>query len=221
MFSWLKKKHKEANESEVLQQGEANYTFLWYEIGEGNPFNKRILDIRSFTLSMIATTSRKEIAEKYTSLRSSVGNEYIGIDVPNSKSSLTNLKYPHNGSVLRGAAFKADSMDCKWDIYVYDNIFYFSRSWTGDLVYKATAKINVDSIELTNIEYPSEIDESIAINDVHFLMMSHAFSRVFPHMIPGALRSENEIARYSFSAFGNKACYASYEPVIDTVVTLK
>jgi hypothetical protein len=221
MFDWLKKKPKEVKESEVLQKGEANYRFIWYEIGEGNPFNKRILDIRSFTLSMIATTSSKEIVEKYNSLRSSVGNEYIGTRVPNSKSTLTNLKYPHNGSVLRGAAFKADSMDCKWDIYVYDNIFYFSRSWTGDMVYKATAKINEDSIELTAIEYPEETEESLAINDVHFLMMSHAFGRVFPHMIPRALLSENEIALYSFSTFGNKACYASYEPIIDTVVTLK
>jgi hypothetical protein len=221
MFSWFKRKRKETNESEVFQERGLNSKFQWYEVGEGNPFNKRILDIRSFTLSMIATTSRKEIAEKYNLLRTSAGEEYIGIEVPDSRSVLTKLEYPHNGSSLRGAAFKADSMDCKWDIYVYDNFFYFTRSWTGDLVYKAMAKIKADSIELTNIKYPPEVDESIAINNVHFLMMSHACGKVFPHMIPKTVLSENEIALYSFSTFGNKACYATYEPIIDAVVVVR
>lgn len=117
MFGWLKKKPTKLSESEVLQRG-GNFRFQWHEIGEGNPFNKRILDIRSCTLSMIATTSKKEVAEKFTSLRTSVGDEYIGTDVSSSKLTGTNLTYPHNGASLRGVVFKADSMDCKWDIYM-------------------------------------------------------------------------------------------------------
>lgn len=220
MFGWPKKKPAKLSESEVLQRG-GNFRFQWHEIGEGNPFNKRILDIRSFTLSMIATTSKKEVAEKFTSLRTSVGNEHIGTNVSNSKSTSTNLTYPHNGASLQGVVFKADSMDCKWDIYIYDGTFYFSRSWTGDLVYKATANVGADLIQLLNIEYPSDMDELLAINNVHFLIMSHAFGKVFPHMIPKGLESENDIAAYSFSAFGNKACYASHEQITDTVVNIK
>jgi hypothetical protein len=221
MFGFFKKKRKETKESEVLQKKEGNFKFQWYEIGEGNPFNKRILDVRSFTLSMIATTSSKEVAEKYSALRGSLGEEYRGTSVPSSKSVSTTLKYPHNGAALEGIVFKADSMDCKWDIYIYDDIFYFTRSWTGDLGYKVTAQILADAIELTNIECSSDEDELMAINNVHFLIMAHALGQVYPHMIPKEFQSENEIALYSFSTFGNKACYATYEPITDTVITLK
>lgn len=219
MFGLFKKKRKEAKESEVLQQ-EVNYNFKWYEIGEGNPFNKKILDIRSFTLSMIATTSSKEVAVKYSALRGSLGEEYKGASVPNAKSISTSLKYPHNGAALEGIVFKADSMDCKWDIYIYNDVFYFTRSWTGDLGYKATARIHADSIELTTIECSVEDDELIAVNNVHFLIMAHALGKVYPHMIPKEFQRDKEIALYSFSTFGNKACYATYEPVTDTVITV-
>lgn len=104
-------------------------------------------------------------------------------------------------------------------MYGYDEFFYFTRSWTENLVYKAMSKIKADAIELTNIIYPADVDESIAINNVHFLMMSHACGKVFPHMIPGTVAGEKEIGLYSFRTFGNKACYATYEPIIDTVIT--
>lgn len=205
-----------------MQQGaEAEYTFKWYELGEENPFNKRILDIRSFTLQMIATTSKKEIADTYSALRGSLGEEYKGTSVPNPKSIPANLKYPHNGAALEGIVFKADSMDVKWDIYIYDNIFYFTRSWTGDLAYKVTARINADSLELLDIECSAEEDDLIAVNNVHFLIMAHALGKVYPHTIPKEIVTDKEVALYSFSTFGNKACYATYEPITDTVITLR
>lgn len=53
MFNWFKKKKStNSDESERLQQNDT-YNFKWYEIGPDNPFNKRVLDIRSFTLNMI------------------------------------------------------------------------------------------------------------------------------------------------------------------------
>ncbi|MCD9014246.1 hypothetical protein [Parachryseolinea silvisoli] len=221
MFGFFKKKRNETKESEAHQKPETEYSFKWYEVGAENPFNKRILDIRSFTLSMIATTSKKEIADTYSALRGSLGEEYKGMSVPNSKTVSVNLKYPHNGAALEGIVFKADSMDVKWDIYIYDDIFYFTRSWTGDLGYKVTARIHADSIELLHVECSADEDDLIAINNVHFLIVAHALSKVYPHMIPKELVTEKEIALYSFSTFGNKACYATYEPITDTVITVK
>lgn len=221
LFDLFKKKRKDAKASEIpLEQG-ADSKFKWYEIGVENPFNKRILDIRSFTQTMISTTSSPEVAAKYTALRRSLGEEYRGASVPDPKSIAVNLIYPHNGAALEGIVFKADSMEVKWDIYIYDDIFYFTRSWTGGLVYKAVARINPDSLELTNIECTSEEDDLSAINNVHFLIMAHALGKVYPHTIPKDLQDENDIALYSFSTFGNKACYATYEPITDTVVALK
>jgi hypothetical protein len=217
MFNWFKRGQQRSKESEVLQQNE-DYAFKWYDIGKGNPFNKRILDIRSFTHSKIATTSKKEIAEKYNTLRTSTGEEHIGITIPNSKTIHSNLSYPHNGESLRGVAFKADSMDCKWDIYVYDNYFYFTRSWTGELVYKAFYQISSNAIHIQQIEHSDSISSGEAINNVHFLIMSHAMGKPFPHSIPESIFDEKQIAIYSFSQFGNRACYATYEDIFDTTV---
>jgi hypothetical protein len=216
MINWFKKKHKKSKESEVLQQN-TQYQFTWYEVGDGNPFNKRILDIRSFTQTMIATTSKKSIAELYNELRKSVGEEYIGKDVVNARSSKTDLRYPHNGTELRGAAFKSDSMDCKWDIYIYDSCFYFTRSWTGELVYKAISQITSDFIKIIEIQHPDTIESKDSINNVHFLILSHANRRPMPHKIPAGIIGDKEIALYSFSEFGNRACYASYEDITDTI----
>lgn len=215
MFNWFKKNKERKELDKQIEQSE-EYSFKWYGLGNENPFNKRILDIRSFTGTMVATTSDKSIAEQYNQLRNSNGEEYIGVEVPKSRSTIANLEYPHNGNELKGAAFKADSMDCKWDIYVYDGYFFFTRSWTGDLVYKVKAEIFSDKIVLKEIEHNFEIDSNEAINAVHFLMKSHAFRQPFPHQIPVGLISEKEIAIWSFSQFGNRACYATYDDIIDT-----
>lgn len=218
MFSWFKKKKATPEQSTPSQK--RNYDFRWYEIGEENPFNKRILDIRNFTGNMTSTTSDLTVAEKFTQLRRSNGEEYIGQHVADSATVSVSLKYPHNGAALHGIVFKAKEMECKWDIYIYDDIFYFTRSWTGNLLFKATAKINADSIEITSIEYPSAEDQDLSISNVHFLIMSHALGRVFPHMVP-PISSNEDIALYSFSTFGNRACYATFDTIVDTVVATK
>lgn len=221
MFGLFKKKQKEIKKPEVLQKEEGNFKFKWYEIGEENPFNKRIIDIRSFTQTMISTSSQQDVAEKYSALRRSLGKEYRGASIPHSKSVSANLKYPHDGAAVEGIVFKADAMEVKWDIYVYDDVFYFTRSWTGNLGYKVTARINADSIELLTIECSSDEDDLIVINNVHFLIMAHVLGKVYPHMIPKELESENDIALYSFSMFGKKACYATYETITDTVIGVR
>ena len=152
MMNWFKKK-KQKSEPESQIEHVGNYAFKWYDLGENNPFNKKILDIRSFTTTILATTSDKKVAETYNLLRKSIGEEYIGKSVQNSCKTFINLEYPHNGAELKGAAFKAESMDCKWDIYVYENFLYFTRSWTGDLVYKVKAEILPDKIKLIEIEH--------------------------------------------------------------------
>jgi hypothetical protein len=220
MFNWFKKKKAKSNEREHVNDNNS-YNFKWYEIGPDNPFNKRILDIRSFTLNMIATTSSREVAEKYDKLRSSMGDEYIGMRVNDSIVSHVNLVYPHNGTVLEGVVFKADSMDCKWDIYAYNDYFYFVRSWTGDLTFKAHFKITSDSLIVDAIEHAKADEIKDTINDVHFLLISHAMGRPFPHKVPDGITNEKEVAMWSFSFFGNRACYACFDDITDTVVMAK
>src|ERR1700722_18734053 len=117
MFGLFKNKQKE---SEVSQPKKEEYNFKWYEPGEGNPFNKRILDIRRLTQTMLSFTSDKDVAELFVKRRSSVGEELIGIQMPDSKTISVNLEYPHNGSKMEGAGYRAKCMEDKWDIYFWN-----------------------------------------------------------------------------------------------------
>ena len=221
MFKWFKRK-KLKSESEFLKTKSDEYSFRWLELGDDdNPFNKKVLDISSYTSTTMAFTTEKEIAEKYTELRSSLGKELIGFDTSNFKKTHANLEYLHSGEQLEGVAFKADSMDCKWDIYAYDNYLFFSRSWDGKLIYKASYTITSDKILISEILFNDSYSDDEAKNDVHFLIKSHATGQVFPHTIPKELTSDSEIAQWSFVKFGNRAYYACYDNIIDTVVVIK
>ncbi|AUC16551.1 hypothetical protein BTO06_15955 [Tenacibaculum sp. SZ-18] len=69
MFNWFKRK-KRKPESEFLKTGSNQHSFRWLEVGEkDNPFNKKILDVSSYTRTTMAFTKEKSIAEKYNELR--------------------------------------------------------------------------------------------------------------------------------------------------------
>jgi hypothetical protein len=215
MFGLFKKKKKESPQSH-------DYNFTWYETGDDNPFNKRILDIRSFTQHYLSFTEDKHVAELFNKQRQSIGKELINTKMPLSETINVNLVYPHNGSKIEGTAYKAKCMEDKWDIYGWNNIIYLTRSWTGEVVYKAFITVTDTAFEIYKIEHnPQEYqysDESIVINNVHFLIMTLAFGTIYPHKVPAALISHEEIALYSFSQFGHNCWYATSDDIIDTIV---
>ena len=224
MFNkWFnRKKRKPESESELLKIDSNQYSFRWLELGENdNPFNKKVLDVSSYTRTTMAFTTEKLIAEKYNELRGSLGKELIDFDTSNFNKTTANLEYPHSGEKLEEIAFKADSMDCKWDIYAYNDFFFFSRSWDGELIYKARYNITRNKIVIPEIFFNNFSSDNEAKNDVHFLMKSHAIGQAFPHLIPNKLKTESEIAQWSFVKFGNRAYYATYEDIIDTVIDVK
>jgi hypothetical protein len=223
MFKWFKrKKRKSESQSELLKTDSNQHSFRWLELGDDdNPFNKKVLDVSSYTRTTMAFTKEKSIAEKYNELRISLGKELIDFDTSNFDKTSVNLEYPHNGEKLEGIAFKADSMDCKWDIYAYNCFLFFSRSWDGELVYKAKYNITSDKIVISEILFNNFSTDNEAKNDVHFLIKSHAIGQTFPHLIPNELGTESEIAQWSFVKFGNRAYYATFDNVIDTVVNIK
>jgi hypothetical protein len=114
---------------------------------------------------------------------------------------------------LEGIVFKAPSMDVKWDIYVYDSVFLFARSWTGDLCYRAFATVGSSEIHITGIEC-SRSDAKIAASHVYFLIGTHAMGRVLPHRLPeGTPEDPMTMATLSFSLFGNLGCYATFDDI--------
>ena len=43
-------------------------------------------------------------------------------------------------------------MEAKWEIYIYNSVFLFARSWTGELRYRAAATVGPTEIHITAIE---------------------------------------------------------------------
>jgi hypothetical protein len=216
MFNFFKKKE---SKKPVEQSADPMYNFMWYEVGENNPFNKRILDIRPFTQHMTSTTKDPKIAEAFLRNRASIGKEYTGHEFKNCISIDVKLVYPHNGAKIEGAGYKAKAMEDKWDIYAWNDIIYFVRSWGGELCYKAFITYNDDSFTIYKIEFEGlhtpPIEQSLVINNVHFLISTLAFKAVQPHKIPQQLRTNEEIAAYSFSLFGRNCWYATYDDITD------
>ena len=213
MFNLFKKKEKP----------EKTYKFEWHDVGEGNPFNKRILDCRDYTQNNLATTGDKSIAETFNRLRRSDGTEYLLQDFTNKIAIETNLKYPPTSSQLTNLVFKAETFDEKWDIYIYDNCFYFTRSWTGELVYKAFATVDTSNVTIYRVELQDNgsVDKSFVISNIHFLVTTQILKGILPHRVPTYLTTEMDIALYSFSQFGNKCWYATYDDILDTVIKNK
>lgn len=115
---------------------------------------------------------------------------------------------------MEGIVFKADSMDVKWDIYIYGSKFLFVRSWTGDLQYRASAEIFNDRISIHEIEASKSAIEN-APQTVKFLLATHAMGRVLPHTIPRDTPDDPKmIALLTFSMFGKLGCYATYEDIL-------
>jgi len=219
MFNFFKKKEpKKPQEANV----DPKYNFKWYDIGGGNPFNKRILDIRPFTQEMTSTTQDPLIADLFLRRRESVGDEYAGFEFKNPSSMETRLLYPYDGGEFEGSIYKAKAMEDKWDICGWNDIIYFVRSWTGNVCYKAFIVYDDKSVTVEKIEYErhsvTNDEQSIAINNVHFLLLTLAFKAVRPHKIPEHLVTNEEIAAYSFSLFGRNCWYATYDDTIDTVI---
>lgn len=201
-----------------LQPQEDNYRFRWLDPGKDSPFNKRVLDIRSFTWGIISTSEDTNIVNKYSDLRYTLGEEYIGKSIEDAEVHETFFEFPHNGSKVEGILYKSESMDVKWDMYSYDKIIYFTRSWTGELIYKAYLDIlENNNVGIYQIEYPKSIGFEIANSAVYFLLKSHVQEVIHPHRVPSDLNTEIEIAHYSLEQYGNKACYASYNDITDAI----
>lgn len=189
----------------------------WLPPGK-NPWGLVILDCTQIALTMVSYTRSSEIAEKYAMLRSATGEE-LRSKVFNTIQSV-NCSLAYNGAARRsdGPIFKAQSMEEKWDIYLYDDYFYFCRSWTGDLFYRATVKWEPPMLRVLVIDTThQESDEKAAIRDVDFLIKSHVLLANALHPLPRDIGKNTEkLALCSSQAYGRMALYGTFEETIGT-----
>lgn len=180
---------------------------------DANPFVVDGYDCLSFVRAMKASAADPEVARKFASLRKITGSSYAGQLPPDAVEISSKLEYPGE-QVRDGMLYKAEKMEQKWDIYLYQKNLYFCRSWTGALVYVAAfalekGKISVDTVWATK-EALSE-DHSFAIREVDYLIKSHVMHGRMPHPLPPDLpRDAETVGQYSFAQYGNMCCFGTY-----------
>jgi len=199
-----------------------DYNPVWLEPNQ-NPFGIKVLDVRKYCQSMICWTTDKKVAKKFNKLRNSIGEKYIGKQPDNSIGIECNLHYSHPGSGPDGPIFKATEMEDKWDIYIHNNFLYFARSWSGDLIFLTKVEFTGKEVVIGHISANSDFvnsDKLNAISQVDYIIKSHLFKVEVPHSLPTNFQGNNtEIAEYSFSTYGRRASFATYEDTVQLKIT--
>jgi len=181
---------------------------------EKNPFHMRIFDCRPFTRYFTALTGNPEVAKSFSLLRHSDGRERRGrmpeacVAVP------CRLIYKLMKNVPDGVVFRAREMEEKWDVDLFEDKLYLSRSWTGTLIMVAHLQLSAKSLTISevNAKVSSHGDSTMIVRDVDFLIKTLLLEREVPHSLPPGLPStEKAIVIYSHSNFGRQAAFATYE----------
>ena len=179
-----------------------------------NPFGVDLLDCRAFTGSTTAFAKDPKVTDSFAMLRRSKGDEHRGAPPEQEAICPCDLRYAHNGQVEDGPLFKAEVMEDKWDIYLYDNYLYFARSWTGTLEYRARVTFDEREAHVVAVEARREMvedDPAYAVAAVDFLIRSHLYGQPIPHPLPrSAGEDPRQLAVLSFSMYGRKALYGTF-----------
>jgi hypothetical protein len=187
---------------------------VWLEADQ-TPFGIRVLDCRPFSTSMISTTKDPAIADRFTRLRTATGEEHRGKTPDNALTVACDLRYPFGGEPPNGRMFAAQQMEDKWDSYLYDGHLYFSRSWTGDLIYRAaiTFKNGEAIVSQVDANRAKVMDEpTLAVRSADYLVKTHLYRIEAPHPFgPDFPNDQRSLALYSFSEYGRWASYGSFE----------
>lgn len=189
----------------------------WLEADE-SPFGIRVLDCRPFSRSMISTTKDPGIANRFVQLRASDGREHVGKRPKDAIEAACALAYPAPDGTRDGPRFKADQMEDKWDVYLYEGVLYFARSWGGELIFTATTELRDGQLHLTSVAAnpnPADGNPEIAVRVVDYLVKSHVLGREVPHPLPPSLNPDPQaIAVFSFGSYGRRASFATFEDTL-------
>jgi hypothetical protein len=176
-----------------------------------NPYGVDLWDCAAFTKSMVSTSADPAMAAQFMRLRASTGIEFRTQLPANATSIDCALSYTVGPEFSDGALFKATAMEDKWDLYLFHPYIYFARSWSGQLVYRATVQFEDQRMVITQIESGKDQDAEFSRRAVDYLIKSHVLGAIVPHPLPSTLPTEpTQIAVFSFSTFGRRCARGTY-----------
>jgi hypothetical protein len=170
------------------------------------------LDCRPFCLTMSSLTGDKETVNTFGRLRSDNGGYFRGKTPANHGQLDCAITIPFTGILKNGPLYKATQMEDKFDIYHYDGMLYFARSWSGLLLIKANVSLEKDGLKISQIDYDKNYyDASYCLAVMAYLLKSHMLDMVVLHPLPSKIGNNiRDILLYSFSEFGRRGWFASH-----------
>lgn len=184
-----------------------------WETIQVNNTDYTICNFLKSALTIITSTESEDIAKKFNILRDSNGENYIGLLPENAHKHTLNHRYKGLQIPDDGPLFKADQMEDKFDIYKYDNLIYITRSWTGELV--VSLEVNFEEVGMTikKIHDKNHNSPEYSLRFVDYIIKSHFLNCINIHPLPDNLKDVEitELAQYSFSIFGRRGWYGTFE----------
>jgi hypothetical protein len=186
----------------------------WLEAGE-NPFGMRVLDCRPLTQAWLSTTVNPQVLATFARRENAPGLEYRGKTPDGGYRFDCDIHYPFDGKVVDGPLFLAQEMEDKWNIYSYEGVLYFARSWTGDLMYTARIEFGGNAwVTSVSADIKGECPDGAPypIRVVDFLIKSHLHRQIVPHPLPMGMPDDPMVlASFSMWLFGRRASFATFE----------
>jgi len=106
-------------------------------------------------------------------------------------------------------------MEDKWDVFLFDGVLYFTRSWTGDVAYRARVTFGDSLAVITEILSERETGASEdPLGAVDYLVKSHVYGLVAPHPLPRTDPTHTaDLALWSYSCYGRRGICGTMEDV--------
>lgn len=186
---------------------------------EQNPFGARMLDCRLFCHTMSMVPGDPEIARRFVESRRSTGAHLRKHSPANTQRIAYALRFPlpkdfpELCDIDDGPVFLAETLEDKWDIFLFDGWFYFTNSWTGELMFRVGVKFANNAMDVFSVEMNGAHadDPEFALRQVDFLIKSHLLRMEVPHPLPAGFPEDpSKIAIYSLNQYGRRAAFATY-----------
>lgn len=200
----------------IAPPGDRKLAARWLQPNE-NLWRLQVLDCTQYAGGMMSFTSSPEVVKKYSELRRASGKELPQLDFNAAQRFACDLTYKIDKLPPDGPVFKSRVMEEKWDIYLYEEHIFFCRSWSGELIYRASAESELPALNILTVESNQQLAGNLTVRQVDFLIKSHLMLATALHPLPAELgRDEEKQAANSFSCYGVKGRYGSLEETIGT-----
>lgn len=141
------------------------------------------------------------------------------------------LSYPCSSErIPDGCQFQSSDMEDLWNVFLFNEQFYFTRSWTGELRYRADITFRRGAMFITAIQAFAKqsqsvvnvpCDDDFAVAQVDFLIKTLLHQVKAPAPLPKSLRRDGGyIAWYSLMEYGRRGAFPTFEETTEYRICL-